>query len=233
MCAPPSIFLFNARSVLPKLDDLCVSISAFKPDIVFVTETWLTDDIDDVVLAIPRFGLLRSDRLNRRGGGVCAWFHESLKPSILSTSRLCPSSIESLFLQLRSGSFRYFLFLLYIPPGLPKQEHDDIVLFMTHSLDDAMNIDPDARILVCGDFNDFPQLFLSEQFGLLKKVHSPTRGSAILDQILVDCDLCDAYESSASIGPPIKNSDHCTIFLRPLVGKKHDFNQTFVYVWDF
>lgn len=86
-----------------------------------------------------------------------------------------------------------------------------------------------------GDFNDFATDFLSELFDLSQKIHSPTRGDAILDKIFIDSDLCELYEGSALVGPPIKNSDHFSIFLRPLSPVNHDkpTSSHSAVVWDF
>ena len=184
---------------------------------------------------MPHYNLLRSDRRVRRGGGVCAWLHDSLKSSLFSSSAPHPPSFESLFFRFSSVSRRFLFCLLYVPPGLIRQDHDDIVSYVTQTLDDALSRDADVRILVCGDFNDLTTSFLSEQFGLVKKVLSPTRGEATLDQIFIDCDLCELYEDSAVVGPPIKNSDHCSVFLHPLKRSiSDDFQHTHVVpVWDF
>lgn len=40
-----SILYYNARSVLPKMDDVAASVLARKPDVVCVSESWLGEDI--------------------------------------------------------------------------------------------------------------------------------------------------------------------------------------------
>ena len=77
----PSILMFNARSITGKFDDLCVTVGHFKPDMIMVTETWLGKDFSSDLLTIPHYELFRSDRVNRRGGGVCIWVHERFRPS--------------------------------------------------------------------------------------------------------------------------------------------------------
>ena len=42
-----SILYFNARSILPKLDDLRIEVAAQNPSIVCIVETWLSEDILD------------------------------------------------------------------------------------------------------------------------------------------------------------------------------------------
>ena len=78
------MLLFNARSIINKFDELCISLSIFKPGLICVTESWMNDDIEDSLFHIEDYNLLRNDRVGRRGGGVCAWVHERFSPHIVS-----------------------------------------------------------------------------------------------------------------------------------------------------
>ena len=61
--------MFNARSVLNKIDDLSVFMYENDPDVVFVTETWTSSDTLDSELCMTGYELYRFDRRHRRGGG--------------------------------------------------------------------------------------------------------------------------------------------------------------------
>ena len=41
----PNVMVLNARSILNKVDELKAHIDNYKSDILFVTETWLTETI--------------------------------------------------------------------------------------------------------------------------------------------------------------------------------------------
>lgn len=62
----------NARSVLTKIEHFHALLANTKPDIVFVTETWLSENILDseLVGGLP-YILYHCDRETRRGGRVC------------------------------------------------------------------------------------------------------------------------------------------------------------------
>lgn len=47
------ILYFNARSIVPKLDELCVVVETNNPDIVCIVETWLSSDILESEVALP------------------------------------------------------------------------------------------------------------------------------------------------------------------------------------
>ena len=63
------ILYYNARSLLPKFDELLLSADTHCPDVICITESWLCNDIQDTEIAIPGYQLVRLDR-NRHGGDV-------------------------------------------------------------------------------------------------------------------------------------------------------------------
>ena len=48
-----NILYYNARSLVPKLDELALLIETHNPDIVCIVETWLSDDILDSEISFP------------------------------------------------------------------------------------------------------------------------------------------------------------------------------------
>ena len=72
----PKISLINARSLLLKLDELTGSLSINPVDMVAVTETWFSEDIDDSLASIRGYNLFRKDRPNLQGGDVCIYVSE-------------------------------------------------------------------------------------------------------------------------------------------------------------
>ena len=71
------ILYFNARSLLPKFDELLILCETYTPGIVCIVESWLSEDIEDSELIIPNYQVLRLDR-NRHGGGILLYIHNSL-----------------------------------------------------------------------------------------------------------------------------------------------------------
>ena len=76
------ILYYNARSLLPKLDDIRVLSAAESPDIICVVETWLSNSISDAELA--NYQCVRRDR-DRHGGGVLMYIHSSLAFDLLTS----------------------------------------------------------------------------------------------------------------------------------------------------
>ena len=67
----------NARSLLPKLDELNVLASKTKAAVIDVSETRLDDSVEDSEVELPGYSILRHDR-NRNGGGVCIYLRSDL-----------------------------------------------------------------------------------------------------------------------------------------------------------
>lgn len=211
MCVSPSVLLLNARSITNKLDEFRVLISNFSPDCVAVTETWLSESLPNDLLTITNYTLFRSDRLGRIGGGVCIYVHDSCKPELPNQLRL--SGSESVIIHLPQSNV--LLLCLYIPPNLTSAQHNEISDNMTQYLDTFLQEKPNIKPIICGDFNDYhTDLFLTH-FNCVNRVKNPTRGNSFLDQIWISESLEDNYPDSAIVGPPLANSDHCSVLLRP------------------
>ena len=65
----------------------------------FITETWLSENIHDSAVAFDGYSLVRRDRVNKLGGGVCAYIKSSIPFKVLQD--LQDEYFESLWLYLR------------------------------------------------------------------------------------------------------------------------------------
>ena len=90
---------FNARSILPKLDELRLICYDHVPHIVCIVETWLDDTVTNCELSIPNYQIVRLDR-NRHGGGVMLYIRDDLSYNILFTG---PNSLELIGITLYSN----------------------------------------------------------------------------------------------------------------------------------
>ena len=70
--------MFNARSVMNKIDDLSVFMYENDPDVVFVTESWTSSDTLDSQLCMTGYELYRFDRRYRKGGGCIIYAKNDL-----------------------------------------------------------------------------------------------------------------------------------------------------------
>ena len=65
--------LSNVRSLLSKVEELETVLRSSFINMAFITETWLSENIHDSAVALDGYSLVRRDRVNKLGGGVCAY----------------------------------------------------------------------------------------------------------------------------------------------------------------
>ena len=186
-------------------------ISNRSPDCVAVTETWLSESHPSDVLTIANYTLFRADRAVRKGGGACIYVHDSFKPKMPNQVYL--SGSESILVHLSKSNV--LVWCLYIPPNLTSAQHCEINDKMTQHLDTFLQSDPNVNLIICGDFNDYDTESFKINYNCINKVNDPTRGNSALDQIWISESLEEKYPTSASVGPPLGNSDHCCALLYP------------------
>lgn len=112
ICKTLNIVYYNARSLLPKLDELRVMVEDSHPDVVCVTESWLCCEISNDELALPNYQLFRRDR-DRHGGGVLIYVRGSIQVQYPSQC----ADLELLTLLLYKDNFRVCLSVFYRPPS--------------------------------------------------------------------------------------------------------------------
>ena len=96
-----NILYYNARSLLPKMDELRVLVDTQQPHIVSIVETWLSSEISDNEIFLQGYQVLRLDR-NRHGGGILMFIHESLVPKVVVAG---PSDLELLIISVHNHEF--------------------------------------------------------------------------------------------------------------------------------
>ena len=141
-----SIVYYNARSRLPKLDDIRAVSVAESPDIICVVETWLSNSISDYEIVLPGYQCVRCDR-DRHDGGVLMYIK-----SFLAFDLLCPNvvGIELLVVSVSSykSSSKLCLAVYYRPPS----SGVDSFSFLSAAL---MSLNPTIfhKYILLGDFN--------------------------------------------------------------------------------
>ena len=216
----PKILLTNIQSLRSKVDELSIIASTQKIDIICLTETWLTDEIETCMVDIPGYSMVRNDRLNRRGGGTGMYIKDGL--CFKSVPAHLNLQIEGTFVDF--PALNLSIFCLYLPPQLRAETQQLTLANIDDSVDDFMNEHPNREAIILGDFNDFNIDTLCKDFNLTDTVTKPTRGNNILDHIMISERLKSTYGTSqVSYDAPIGKSDHLTLVLSP-VNRKRNFN---------
>ncbi len=83
--------MFNAGSLMNKLDELNNLASLSHIDVICVTEAWLHDELKDHEISLPGYVLFRHDRpSSKRGGGVALYVKSNLRPQLITPPILTP-----------------------------------------------------------------------------------------------------------------------------------------------
>lgn len=202
----PSILLFNARSLHNKLDDLCVRVSDYDPDVIIITETWLDSTINDLAVRIPGYKLVRQDR-NSRGGGVVFYYKLHLSLSVVSNEFL--SDIKSNILCCKIDEFDTTFCLIYHPYWGKVSAHSVVIDYFQSLIDKSQS----NHFVIAGDINDLR--FHIDDFFVLNDLQQlvtvATRGSNVLD--IIACNFPLRYVSPKYLAP-LGRSDHKGVFLK-------------------
>ena len=236
--------LINARSLANKLPELhCLLYSSqSQSDIYFVTETWLNGTISDGILDPQNlYCILRHDRADHRGGGVCAFIRRNLKMNIIPTTNIHPLIDLIGFDIFIKSEITFRFFLVYRPPNSsPIYNSIDEETYFQNIADFISNdINSRGPTTVLGDLNchsidwrlnkpynnsgsvaallaDF-----ANTSGMSQYVNVPTHDSRILDIVLLNDPL---FLHSLSVTSPFSTSDHSTVTFSLFCDIRHDSN---------
>ena len=198
-----------------KIDDLHMLIQQTAPDVIFITETWLSNSHDNCILALHNFTVFRKDRNhgNDAHGGVLLAIKTTLNPVLVAVE----TNIEVLFADIKLNYLKIRLCVNYRPPSTCV--NDSIAIF------DLIRryADISDRVCLVGDFN-LPSInwnnctshdytsnyFLSfvDQLNFHQMVDEPTRNTSILDLVL--CSDADCV-ADLKVHETFSHSDHCYI----------------------
>ena len=158
------------------------------------------------------YSLVRRDRVNKLGGGVCAYIKSSIPFKVLQD--LQDEYFESLWLYLRPYKLPqgFSCLIVSVIYHLSAGDNNALIDHITSKLDLALIKHPNAGI-----FNRCPVSALLRHFGLKQIVNQPTRKKVTLDLILTNMsDCCNPTSVISPIGLSDHNSVICT-FNRSLI----------------
>lgn len=119
-----------------------------RPNIVFVSETHLTNNIEDCEVQLKNYNCVRCDSISRHTGGVLIYVRECIDFYLYYSDVL--NSINTWFLSLKvlKGMKQGLYSVLYHSPN---SNNSDFLEFFENIVENVLNIE-EKNILV-GDFN--------------------------------------------------------------------------------
>ena len=110
----------NVRSLRGKLDELAVKVDASGPDIIALTESWLTPEVQDSECLLEGFNIFRADRKSGKiGGGVILYCRTYLNPIMISGMTNEDSSEEFLCCKIKHKEGSSLIGVVYRAPNSP------------------------------------------------------------------------------------------------------------------
>ena len=222
----------NVRGLRTNVGDLSHNfVLRQSADIVAVTETWLSDEVEPTFGRISGYSRwVRKDRENRAGGGVAACFKDGLQTQELEVA--VPHQTEALFFRVvladKSG---LLLCVMYRPPRQGRAPLD----FLTEELDILLQRHKCSHVMIVGDLNphmeqDAYNNLLAVQ-GLANHVTFPTheRGG-MLDPVVTD--IPETSIHCQQLGP-VGSSDHFAVLSRvELQTAREESIPRTIWLWD-
>ena len=234
----PTVAIFNARSLFPKLTSLITDIKERSVDICCVSEIWEDNKKKrkrkrrrrsqrfriEEMLELEGIQYISTPRRNRRGGGAAiAVCLENFTVSKLNVN--IPSNVETVWGMIKpklpNSLFpSYIVCSFYSPPNL--RRNHALVNHLTVTLQNLMNIHRNSGIYLCGDRNNIDiQTLTAIDPSLHQVVSFPTHGPNILDVICTN--LPQFYQPPLSLPPLVPDdpskgapSDHEGVLMLPV-----------------
>ena len=107
-----SLVYFNARSLFPKFDELCLLVATYNPYFIAIVETWLSREISDSEIYIHGYNLFLHDH-NRRGGGVLLYVKDCFRA--VMPSSFCTYNLEFLLIFIHYFGHKFCISVFYRP----------------------------------------------------------------------------------------------------------------------
>lgn len=204
----------NIRSVFTGFNVFSNLVQEKDFDVVMVTETWLSDDVDSQIISIPGYRFFRKDR-GSRGGGIGAYVKLSYNNCHeVHFDFAISDQLECLFIKIKLRSFTLAIGAFYRPPGTNVNtfinDFDNILSTVCPTVDEVVCLG-DFNVNFFNIYNPIEPCFQSYNFTQL--ITEPTRmtshSSTLLDPVFIsNTNLVNSFGTISTDGI----SDHRMVF---------------------
>ena len=166
-------------------------VEEVNPHVIFITETWLCNDIPDAHLGLSDYIIFRKDRANgtQPHGGVMIAVKSCLNPRIIENVTEC----EVMFLNIHINQKSVRLGVVYRPPSYSMHQDTQLLYLL------RVNLESEMDFCVFGDFNypcvdwetvspgnnrEHSFIDVINELNITQKVKFPTRDRNLLDLCL-------------------------------------------------
>lgn len=136
----------NILSLTRKIDQLRAWLAYNDPNIITISETWLTDDTTDSDIKLDNYTVYRADR-GSRSGGVATYIKNNIKSQLI-IPKVKPEQFEGIFVKVILNENKQLIIgNIYRPPSFPKLESVKNIISTVSSIDNL------SELILMGDFN--------------------------------------------------------------------------------
>lgn len=229
-CLKFKVAQFNIRSIFTGFHDFKSLVEDCDFDLIFLTETWLSDGDETATFIIPGYRLIREDRRGR-GGGVAVYVKNNLFPELINFEFNVTDYLEFLIIKIKLKNKFYAFCVFYRPPNT---NFNNVI----NDFDNIFSaLYPIVEEIIClGDFNvnllneDNPLTLLFENYNFVQIINQPTRvsrtSSTLLDPIFIT-DNTLVVDSGTVALPGV--SDHLLVYCCLNIEKVHTVPRTIKY----
>lgn len=224
-----SFCCINSRSLLSHEDKLSALqiLSSENYSCIALTETWLSDAIDDQSICLDGYAVYRKDR-DSRAGGVALFVKENL--NIYGIETFDCTFTETLWVKFLTKRGSLYFGVCYCPQSVSEDAHNsDLFIDYLHGVFDHIS-ESNALGFVCvGDFNakDVRWGFTArnnalghrlydfvKDRGFAQMIHEPTRVTPISESLLdlIITDIPGLFSDSGTLPRLHVSCDHCIIY---------------------
>ena len=206
----------NVNGLQRKLNEISILLNDGKFDVLAVSETHLSNEIEDSEISIPCYTIVRNDRLNKRNswGGTLVYYSETLNTHQSETYDT--NTIEGKWLEIVTKSSKVLLGCIYRPPN-DKKFLNNFTLLLNNICTKRTNL------ILAGDFNfdmskngstinDFKNLLYTHN--LINRIKVPVRitetFSTTIDLIITTKTYNKNIISTGAYDPSV--SDHHLVY---------------------
>ncbi len=195
-----SVLYMNARSLLPKRDEILAYVAMKKPDVIAITETWIRPDYLMSEFSITGYESFHKKWVHKRGGDI---YYSKNTLSAAKLEKQDADNYDSVYVDITTKRNRKLIFgTVYGPPKL--QAADDTALYeeintiiqnkfsVTIGVIHYPNVDWNVMY---GDQEGNRLVEMAEDAFLTQILNQPIRENNILDLALVtDPDLIRSFK---------------------------------------
>ena len=132
-----TILYYNARSLIPKMDELALLADVHNPDVICIVKTWLANDINDAEISISGYHSCQLDR-RRHGGGVLLYIKDLYHYTVLPKPN---GALEVLSIAVQYNTIpTRVCFYVLSPPSPPAAVLDELCACFESVIETSLNL---------------------------------------------------------------------------------------------